>query len=131
MFNRIAFAGKFSKFFKVNIPDLNKREFVILLILVLFTVLLGVFPSPILDGLHYSISTLIYSTDIVVTSLENVVTYNTNFIVGTPIENVLTYNTNFNNIIYDEYIINPNSFLVNYTMSDTLHPTEFNFQDIL
>jgi NADH-ubiquinone oxidoreductase chain 4 len=64
MFNRIAFAGKFSKFFKVNIPDLNKREFVILLILVLFTVVLGVYPSPILDGLHYSISTLVYSTDI-------------------------------------------------------------------
>jgi NADH-ubiquinone oxidoreductase chain 4 len=64
MFNRIAFAGKFSKFFKVNIPDLNKREFVILLILVLFTVVLGVYPSPILDGLHYSISTLVYSTDV-------------------------------------------------------------------
>jgi NADH-ubiquinone oxidoreductase chain 4 len=68
MFNRIAFAGKFSKFFKVNIPDLNKREFVILLILVLFTVVLGVYPSPILDGLHYSISTLVYSTDIVMIS---------------------------------------------------------------
>jgi NADH-ubiquinone oxidoreductase chain 4 len=64
MFNRIAFAGKFSKFFKVNIPDVNKREFVILFILVLFTVVLGVYPSPILDGLHYSISTLVYSTDI-------------------------------------------------------------------
>jgi len=62
MFNRIAFAGKFSKFFKVNIPDLNKREFVILFILVLFTVVLGVYPSPILDGLHYSISSLIYSS---------------------------------------------------------------------
>jgi NADH-ubiquinone oxidoreductase chain 4 len=68
MFNRIAFAGKFSKFFKVNIPDLNKREFIILLILVLFTVVLGVYPSPILDGLHYSISTLVYSTDIVMIS---------------------------------------------------------------
>jgi NADH-ubiquinone oxidoreductase chain 4 len=68
MFNRIAFAGKFSKFFKVNIPDLNKREFVILIILVLFTVVLGVYPSPILDGLHYSISTLVYSTDIAMIS---------------------------------------------------------------
>jgi len=62
MFNRIAFAGKFSKFFKVNIPDVNKREFTILLVLVLFTVVLGVYPSPILDGLHYSISSLIYSS---------------------------------------------------------------------
>jgi NADH-ubiquinone oxidoreductase chain 4 len=60
MFNRIAFGGSFSKYFKVNIPDLNKREFYILLILVVFTVILGVYPAPILDGLHYSASSLIY-----------------------------------------------------------------------
>ena len=60
MFNRIAFAGKFSKLFFVNIPDLNKREFFILLTLVLFTVIFGIYPAPILDGLHYSVSTLIY-----------------------------------------------------------------------
>jgi len=60
MFNRIAFAGSFSKFFKVNIPDLNKREFYILLTLVVFTVVLGIYPAPILDGLHYSVSSLIY-----------------------------------------------------------------------
>src|ERR1700761_2095568 len=61
MFNRIAFGGKLSKFFKVNIPDLNKREFYILFTLVVFTVVLGIYPAPILDGLHYSASTLIYS----------------------------------------------------------------------
>jgi NADH-ubiquinone oxidoreductase chain 4 len=61
MFNRIAFAGSYSKFFIVNISDLNKREFYILLTLVLFTVALGVYPAPILDGLHYSVTTLIYS----------------------------------------------------------------------
>jgi len=60
MFNRIAFAGSYSKFFKVNIPDLNKREFHILLTLVVFTVVLGIYPAPILDGLHYSVSSLIY-----------------------------------------------------------------------
>jgi NADH-ubiquinone oxidoreductase chain 4 len=60
MFNRIAFGGSFSKFFRVNIPDLNKREFYILLTLVLFTVLLGIYPAPILDGLHYSVSSLLY-----------------------------------------------------------------------
>jgi NADH-ubiquinone oxidoreductase chain 4 len=60
MFNRIAFAGSYSKFFKVNIPDLNKREFHILLTLVIFTVVLGVYPAPVLDGLHYSVSSLIY-----------------------------------------------------------------------
>jgi len=61
MFNRIAFAGSFSKFFKFNIPDLSKREFTILFTLVLFTVLLGIYPAPILDGLHYSVSSLIYN----------------------------------------------------------------------
>jgi len=60
MFNRIAFGGKYSKLFKVNLPDLNKREFFILFALVLYTVLLGIYPIPILDGLHYSVSLLIY-----------------------------------------------------------------------
>lgn len=60
MFNRIAFAGSLSRFFKFNIPDLNKREFYILFTLVSLTVILGVYPTPILDGLHYSVSSLIY-----------------------------------------------------------------------
>lgn len=60
MFNRIAFAGSLSKHFQVNIPDLNKREFFILFTLVLFTIILGIYPTPILQGLHYSVSCLIY-----------------------------------------------------------------------
>nr|YP_009681543.1 NADH dehydrogenase subunit 4 [Pseudocercospora fijiensis]QDO71964.1 NADH dehydrogenase subunit 4 [Pseudocercospora fijiensis] len=64
MYNRIAFAGSFSKFFKFNIPDLNKRELSILLTLVILTVSLGIYPAPILDGLHYSVSSLIYYTNI-------------------------------------------------------------------
>ena len=60
MFNRISFGGSLSKFFFVNIPDLNKREFYILLTLTCLTVGLGIYPSPILDGLHYSVSSLIY-----------------------------------------------------------------------
>ena len=62
MFNRIAFGGSFSKFFKANINDVNKREFFILLTLVVFTVVLGIYPAPVLDGLHYSVSSLIYSS---------------------------------------------------------------------
>ena len=61
MFNRIAFGGSFSKDFRANITDINKREFYILFTLVLFTVILGIYPTPILDGLHYSTSSLIYS----------------------------------------------------------------------
>jgi NADH-ubiquinone oxidoreductase chain 4 len=62
MFNRIVFGGKYSQFFKVSIPDLNKREFIILLVLVLSTIILGIYPSIILDGLHYSVSTLMYQS---------------------------------------------------------------------
>jgi len=61
MYNRIAFGGSFSKFFDANISDVNKREFFILFTLVVFTVVLGIYPAPILDGLHYSVSSLIYS----------------------------------------------------------------------
>src|SRR5208282_2656774 len=61
MYNRIAFGGSFSKDFTANITDINKREFYILLTLVLFTIILGIYPSPILDGLHYSTSSLIFS----------------------------------------------------------------------
>ena len=61
LYNRIAFGGSLSSFFSINVPDLNKREFVILFTLVAFTVLFGVYPKAILDGLHYSVSTLIFS----------------------------------------------------------------------
>jgi len=61
MFNRIAFGGSFSKFFEANISDVNKREFFILFTLVMFTVVLGIYPAPVLDGLHYSVSSLIYN----------------------------------------------------------------------
>jgi NADH-ubiquinone oxidoreductase chain 4 len=60
LFNRIAFGGSFSKYFEANIVDVNKREFYMLFTLVLFTVVLGIYPTPILDGLHYSVSSLIY-----------------------------------------------------------------------
>lgn len=60
MYNRIAFGGAFSKYFKSSIPDVNMREFFVLVTLVVFTVVLGVYPAPILQGLHYSVSTLIY-----------------------------------------------------------------------
>jgi len=61
MFNRIAFGGSFSKFFEANISDINKREFFILLTLVLYTVILGIYPNFVLDGLHQSVSALIYN----------------------------------------------------------------------
>jgi NADH-ubiquinone oxidoreductase chain 4 len=62
MFNRIAFGGSLSKFFWSNVPDLNKREFFILLTLVVLTVIMGIYPVIILDGLHYSVTSLVYSS---------------------------------------------------------------------
>ena len=62
MYNRIAFGGTFSRFFEdYNEKDVSKREFIILLTLVVFTVVLGIYPNLLLDGLHYSVSSLIYS----------------------------------------------------------------------
>jgi len=61
MYNRIAFGGSFSIYFINNIGDVTKREFNMLLILVAFVVLFGIYPAPILDGLHYSVSSLIYN----------------------------------------------------------------------
>src|SRR5207248_8707779 len=55
MYNRIAFGGSLAKLIRISVPDLNKREFYILLILVFFTILLGIYPTYILDGLHYSV----------------------------------------------------------------------------
>jgi NADH-ubiquinone oxidoreductase chain 4 len=60
MFNRISFGGSISKLFTFNIPDVSKREFFMLFVLVVFTVLFGIYPSPIMDGLHYGVSSLEY-----------------------------------------------------------------------
>nr|ATI20572.1 NADH dehydrogenase subunit 4 [Ophiognomonia clavigignenti-juglandacearum] len=63
LFNRIFLGGSFTLFLD-GILDLTKRELNILLVLALFTVILGVYPSFILDGLHYNVSSLIYSVDL-------------------------------------------------------------------
>ena len=62
MFNRIIFGGKYSKYFNVNMADLTRREFTIIFILLLLTIVFGVYPSPIIDGLNYYVSGLIYNT---------------------------------------------------------------------
>ena len=53
----------YSIYFIENIGDVNKREFIMLLVFVVFTVLFGIYPAPILDGLHYSVSSLIYNVN--------------------------------------------------------------------
>jgi NADH-ubiquinone oxidoreductase chain 4 len=66
MFQRIAFGGAYSRMFTVVMPDLTKREFTILMLLTVPTVVLGIYPALILDGLAYAASTLLYNSDIIV-----------------------------------------------------------------
>lgn len=61
MYNRIVFGGSYSIYFIENIGDVTRREFIMLLVFVILTVLFGIYPAPILDGLHYSVSSLIYN----------------------------------------------------------------------
>lgn len=63
LFNRVAFGGSFSLYFRENLLDLNRREFFMLFALVFLTVFLGIYPSVVLDGLHYASSSLIYQVD--------------------------------------------------------------------
>jgi NADH-ubiquinone oxidoreductase chain 4 len=62
MFNRIAFGGNYSKYFIVNLIDLTYREFIILITLVVITVVLGIYPIPIMDGLNYCVTGVLYNT---------------------------------------------------------------------
>ncbi len=59
LFNRTAFGGSFSLYFSSMI-DVTLREFILLFILAVFVIILGVYPSIILDGLHYNVTSLIY-----------------------------------------------------------------------
>ena len=62
MFNRIIFGGCFYfRYWNKYIPDVNIREYSILLILVIFTVILGIYPSIIIDSLNYDAFGLLYN----------------------------------------------------------------------
>jgi NADH-ubiquinone oxidoreductase chain 4 len=61
MFNRISFGGFFTKFNEITVFDINKREYTLLFILVLFTIIFGIYPSFITNGLDYSMNNLIYN----------------------------------------------------------------------
>ena len=58
LFNRISY-GIYSPHLK-PIKDISRREFNLLISLLLPTVLLGIFPNVILDSLHFTISSLLY-----------------------------------------------------------------------
>lgn len=58
MYNRISY-GAYSKYLPVT-KDVSRREFMLLLTLLIPTLALGVFPNTILDTLHLSVTTLLY-----------------------------------------------------------------------
>jgi NADH-ubiquinone oxidoreductase chain 4 len=61
LFNRTCFGGSYTRFLEEGLVDINKREFSLLFILVVFTVILGVYPSLILNTLDYSMNNLIFN----------------------------------------------------------------------
>jgi NADH-ubiquinone oxidoreductase chain 4 len=58
MYNRISY-GKFSIYYPVT-SDINRREFMLLLTLLIPTIVFGIFPSIILNTVSLSISSLLY-----------------------------------------------------------------------
>lgn len=58
MYNRISY-GSYSKYLPVT-NDVNRREFMLLITLLIPTLALGVFPNTILNTLHLSVTALLY-----------------------------------------------------------------------
>jgi NADH-ubiquinone oxidoreductase chain 4 len=59
LYNRISY-GSYSPHLQ-PVKDVNRREFNLLLALLIPTVLLGIFPNVILDSLHVSVTSLLYN----------------------------------------------------------------------
>jgi NADH-ubiquinone oxidoreductase chain 4 len=60
LYNRICFGNE--SMYLIKAKDLNRREFFLLVPLVFFTFLLGIYPNIILDSIHLSVSTLLYNS---------------------------------------------------------------------
>lgn len=58
LYNRISY-GSYSPHLK-PLKDISRREFILLISLLIPTIVLGVYPNVILDSLHVSITTLLY-----------------------------------------------------------------------
>ena len=58
LYNRLSY-GSYSPYLK-PLKDVNRREFMLLISLLIPTVLLGIYPNVILETLHASVSTLLY-----------------------------------------------------------------------
>jgi NADH-ubiquinone oxidoreductase chain 4 len=58
-YNRISY-GNYSLYLPI-IKDINRREYYLLISLLIPTILLGIFPNILLNSLHISISSLLYN----------------------------------------------------------------------
>ena len=71
LFNRIAF-GSYHPSLQ-PLKDLNRREYYLLMSLLIPTVLLGIFPNVVLDTLHLSISNLLYNIYNIILSKDTII----------------------------------------------------------
>nr|YP_010988383.1 NADH dehydrogenase subunit 4 [Tylopilus brunneirubens]WOR75470.1 NADH dehydrogenase subunit 4 [Tylopilus brunneirubens] len=61
LYNRISYGTYSPNMNNVIVLDITRREFIILISLLIPTILLGIFPNVILDSLHVSVSTVLYN----------------------------------------------------------------------
>ena len=59
LYNRLSY-GSYSPYLQ-PLRDINRREFVLLVSLLIPTILLGIYPNIILETLHASVTTLLYN----------------------------------------------------------------------
>ena len=59
LYNRLSY-GSYSPYLK-PLKDINRREFMLLISLLIPTIVLGIFPNVILNTLHASVTTLLYN----------------------------------------------------------------------
>ena len=61
LYNRVSYGTYSPNLNHVALKDISRREFMILISLLIPTVLLGIFPNVILDSIHVSVTTLLYT----------------------------------------------------------------------
>ena len=59
LYNRLSY-GNYSPHIKKIVTDINRREYFLLLALLIPTIIFGIFPNVLLDSLHLSVSSLLY-----------------------------------------------------------------------
>jgi len=61
LYNRISYGTYSPNMNNVIVSDITRREFIILITLLIPTIILGIFPNVILDSIHISVSSILYN----------------------------------------------------------------------